>query len=198
VTTELIITLVVAVVYLGIGIWVCFFGPMEELLRRFRFDMSFGMSMMAWATSSEKTSPPMPTRWRIWGLWLSVHIGSLLLWPIFLPGALKAKRAQRQGLEAYYATRPRQRLQSIGQCGGFDLICNACLHSEELPGKGWLYNPETKSHAGWDMPWQCLTCRRFTATGTAGGMCECGGVLSREHLTLCPNCGLDDVKLTDP
>lgn len=190
--------------HLAIGLWAITRGPLADPLHRFRWDLDFGLSLQRWAQEQDapkgKPPPPPIPRWRILATWLSVHAGTLLGWPLFLPGAWRAAREQKQRLAAHAATRPMQRLANHGDGGSLE--CNACGYAQPLPA-----TPPTPVEPGSDRYHrahlrQCLSCRQlakvYSSTDPAHLHCSCGGILSRDHLTLCPGCGSDEVKLYAP
>lgn len=190
------------VAYVAIGTWACVRGPLRRQLQMFRIDMSLSQDFQVWAEEEgflqgEPGVKPV-ARWRWWSVWLLVHAMTLLGWPLFLRDAMRVAREQQRHLDAFLAKRTDQRLNGIGLGGGKSLKCNVCGHAQVLPGDIPMHRDGYVKR--WVSPWQCMTCNQFVAVASddesADGHCECGGLLGRDHLTLCPVCASEDVKLS--
>lgn len=183
------IIIAAAMAYAGIGTWAITRGPLAEGLHRFRLDMSFGLTLRQWTPGREEESGKIQAEavppWRARALWLTVHAGTLLGWPVFLPGAWRAERAERRRCGQWLATRPMQRLAR--QTEGGRIECGACGYSQWLPYSPPIQIERGKDRYHWAHPYQCLECRALTSIANDldpdEQRCTCGGLLGRDHIT---------------
>lgn len=193
-----------ALLYLAIGVWAVAAGPMAPDLHRLRWDIRVGAALCEDMRAMDRdAAQPLPRAlpsWRLWWVGCAAHVLGVLGWPWLLPGAWRQARELQRQADAYRATRPWQRLVNHGDGG--DLACRSCGHVEPLPFVPYHRANAMSSVHVWALPYQCLDCRRLSCVhnnvDARTQRCQCGGVLGRDHITLCPACGSEDLRLHPP
>lgn len=113
-----------------------------------------------------------------------LSLGVILLWPIFLPGAVREElRTRRSSTDGEDARRSEVFFQFIGGAG--TISCLECGYSAEIVS---FVHGETSTTG-----YQCESCGTFIALANSSpdvvaGGCKCGGTLTRSRALFCPRC----------
>ena len=122
---------------------------------------------------------------------LTVTIGFILLWPLFIYGIVKEQRKDEAASNAF-EEKLRQGLwfqYNMGGCG--TVTCGDCNHSESVTS--FIHGIDSSSTG-----FQCQSCGKLEAIESGGPgraneyarslKCECGGSFERDKVIFCPTC----------
>lgn len=174
--------------YLAIGILLVVVGPVAENISR-EIDRARGTPLSNAFMEREK-----PPESKLLLARITITIGFVLLWIIFIWGILK---------EHWNIQDTRKRVHEkykglwFSYMGGHGTIrCKDCDHTEEVTS--FIHGTNSSSSG-----FQCQVCGKFASIRSGGPgqaneyedslVCECGGSLERKKALFCPQCKSEDL-----
>ena len=182
------------VIYFLLGIGLVTLGPLKELIEGTFKDASRlrGNTLadkIRESMGEEKIETP---EIKVLAFIVLSFIALVLLWPVWLISTLKARAEEKRALK----TRRGTQFQMMGGCG--TIHCRKCDFSEDITS--FMHGKTVEGEDCCTTGYQCLSCGKFKGIYSEGHkrdavepLCECGGILSRDHILFCPKCKSTDL-----
>ena len=128
---------------------------------------------------------------------LTLTVVAIVIWPVALWSVMKSNAEERRELEQWQQTK-RLGLEYTGMGGAGTIRCNDCGFHQGIVS--FLHGETESGNFSAETGVQCLSCGRFTSRKNPNDSdsnrhtCECGGILSRDHILFCPNCRSNNMR----